>query len=71
MAHCVPYVHSSNKQEIKEVVFQNFTEISLTIHGNIHGSYCNKRLVYVLHPIYIKISFEEKVLIACIVSSMR
>lgn len=29
MGHRVPYDHSSNKQEIKEVVFCNFTEIKV------------------------------------------
>lgn len=72
MAHCMPYDHSSNKHEIKEVVFCNFTEIKVLqpmVTSMVLS--CNKRSVYALHPIYIKISFEEKVLIFCILSSMR
>lgn len=73
MVHCVVHDNSSNIQKIEEEVLgiSQKSNKSLTTHSNIHGSYCKKKSVRILRPIYINISFKEKVLILCIVSSMR
>lgn len=61
MVHCVPHDDSSNIQKIEEVLgISQKSNKSLTTHSNIHGSYCNKKSVCIIHPIYVRFLLKKR-----------
>lgn len=71
MVHCVPHDRSSNIQKSKEEVLGISQKSKVLQPMATSMVLIAIKSTCILHPIYFKFFFKEKVLIFCIGSSMR